>query len=175
MNRGNTAAVSNTLHGKVEIRRVDTDQHVGWISKQPLLDLTPDAKKPRKMPNDFKQAHYGEFLAIKPCPATLRSHQGSGYAFKLNSGIYFPDRPNQARAELIAGGFSRNDDNPGHGLPVSNLADNAALGTAKKLHQNTELGLIRKLLGELLQCLRRAQTRAVEKFISLLEVLYLTL
>lgn len=175
MNGGDTPIARNPLQRQIEIRRIDPDQHIRWIANEPPPDLAPDSQESREMANHLKQAHYGELLAIEPGPATLCLHRGPGNAFKFDSGVYAPGGPNQARTELIAGSLSCNDNDPGHGLPVSDLADNAALGTAKKIYQDAELGLLRKLRGELLQRLCGTQARAVQKPISFLEVFYLTL
>jgi len=158
------------LDRQIKVWRVDADQDIGRVRAQAPHDLTPDAEQPGQMPRDLEQAHDGQVLAVEPCAAACGPHGIARDAFEPEVGVCFAGGPDQAGAELITGGLSRNNDDPGHRVRES-LADQAALGAFQKLHEYAEFGLFRNEPGELFRGLVPAQPGTIEYSVGFLEIL----
>lgn len=109
MNRADTKTTGKFLDTQIEVRRVDTHQHVRRVLSQSPPGIVQHLAQARQVPQDFEQAHDSQFLAIPPCSATRSPHRRTGDAFDFNIRMSSAQGADQTGAQLIARGFARDD------------------------------------------------------------------
>ena len=111
MHGGDAARLQPGLHRQVEIRRVDTDEHVRLPVQYALSECLAQAQQAWQVAQHFGQPHHGQFAGIEPGLAAGLAHGRAGDAGKLGIRMVRPQGRDQPGTQTITRGFTGHQGN----------------------------------------------------------------
>jgi len=94
-----------------EIRRIDTDKHIGFFGNQGLHQQLAALEQFTQAPQHFNQAHDRQAFHREVGTHALCFHQRTANADKFDVAMLRLERPHQPRAQNVARGFTRHQRN----------------------------------------------------------------
>src|SRR5690606_24267072 len=106
MNGGDAGVLQMVFQAKVEVWRIDADEHVGLPLEQATTQVAAKAQQSRQMAQRFGQARDGECTAVVRADRTGIAHASAANAAEFGGGKALAERFDQSRTQAIARGFA---------------------------------------------------------------------